>query len=134
MIEPVVAVITNQVDALQKKGIIALALGIVAGNKKSANYRRVFCELLNEPVVAFCTPEYLFGTPNTAGYLGTAGQFNTLLLKKEALSVVTINEAHKIFDRMPSYRPAFDEMKQLQKLSCPIVAMSATLATEQIRT
>ena len=73
--------------------------------------------------MAFCTPEYLFGTPSTAGYLGTTGQFNTLLLKKERLSVVTIDEAHKIFDWMPSYHLAFDEMKQLQKLSCPIIAI-----------
>ena len=33
VIEPVVAVITNQVDALQKKGIIVLALGRAAGTK-----------------------------------------------------------------------------------------------------
>jgi len=35
-------------------------------------------------------------------------------------------------DRLPSYCPAFDEMKQLQKLSCPIIAMSAILTAEQI--
>ena len=34
VIEPVVAVIVNQVDALQKKGINALALGRAAGSKK----------------------------------------------------------------------------------------------------
>jgi len=129
VVEPVVAVITNQVDALQKKGITALALGNAAGKKKSANYRHIFQQPLNksEPVVAFCTPEYLFGTPSTGGFLGTVGQFNTFLSNKECFSVVTIDEAHKIFDRLPSYRPAFDKMKQLQNLLCPIIAMSATL-------
>lgn len=42
VIEPVVAIINNQVEALQKKGIDPVALGWVAGNKKSANYRLVF--------------------------------------------------------------------------------------------
>ena len=32
VVQPVVAVITNQVDALQKKGIDAVALGNAAGN------------------------------------------------------------------------------------------------------
>jgi len=134
VVEPVVAVITNQVDALLKKGITALALGNAAGKQKAANYRRIFQQPLNksEPVVAFCTPEYLFGTPSSGGFLGTVGQFNTFLSKKEYFSVVTIDEAHKIFDRLPSYRPAFDKLRQLQKLLCPIIAMSATLTADQI--
>ena len=37
-IEPMVAVINNQVEALQQKGIDAVALRWAAGNKKSANY------------------------------------------------------------------------------------------------
>ena len=37
VVEPVVAVIINQVEALQKKGIKALALGRAAGSKKSLN-------------------------------------------------------------------------------------------------
>ncbi|MCY3928217.1 MAG: helicase-related protein [Acidobacteria bacterium] len=48
------------------------------------------------------------------------------------VSMIAIDEAHKIFDRMPTYRPAFDEMQQLKELSCPIVAMSATLTSSQI--
>ena len=80
----------------------------------------------------FCTPEYLFGTPSTSGCIGTAGQFNLLLEKKEYISVVTIDEAHKIFDRLPSYRPAFDDLRKLQQLSCPIIAMSATLTGNQV--
>ena len=51
------------------------------------------------------------------------------------VSVIVIDEAHKIFDRMPTYhldQPAFDEMHQLKELSCPIVAMSATLTSLQI--
>ena len=33
VIEPVVAIITNQVEALQKKGVDAIALGRAAGTK-----------------------------------------------------------------------------------------------------
>jgi len=47
--------------------------------------------------------------------------------------MVTIDEAHKVFDCMPSYRPAFDDMKQLKELDCPILAMSATLTDTQIQ-
>ena len=48
--------------------------------------------------------------------------------------MVIIDEAHKIFERMPSYRPAFNDIKQLHELSCPIVAMSATLTSVQVDT
>ena len=41
--------------------------------------------------------------------------------------MVAIDEAHKIFDHMPSYHPAYDDMKQLRELQCLIPAMSATL-------
>ena len=88
VIEPVVAVIVNQVDALQKKGVNALALGRAAGGKKSFNYRHVFQSTHDKPVVAFCTPEYLFGTPSTGSCLGTVGQFSTLLTKKDCISAL----------------------------------------------
>jgi len=55
-----------------------------------------------------------------------------LLEKKECIGVVTIDEAHKIFDRLPKYRPAFNDMRKLQQLSCPIIAMSATLTGGQV--
>ena len=42
VIEPVVAVIVNKVEALQSKGIDAATLGKAAGTSKSANFRRVF--------------------------------------------------------------------------------------------
>ena len=77
-------------------------------------------------------PEYLFGTPATSTFVGTKGQFSTVLSKKERFCLITIDEAHKIFDRMYSYRPAFNDMKQLKNLSCPIIAMSATLTGCQI--
>ena len=131
VIEPVVAIINNQVEALQNKGIDAVALGRAAGNKKSSNYRRVF-QSSNVPNLAFCTPEYLFGTPANATFSGSCGQFHSLLAIQNNVSMVTIDEAHKIFDRMPSYRPAFDDMRQLHELSCPIVVMSATLTSLQV--
>ena len=128
-----VAIINNQVEALKNKGIDAVALGRAAGNKKSSNYRRVF-QSSNLPDLAFCTPEYLFGTPTNATFSGSCGQFYSLLAIQDNVSLVAIDEAHKIFDHMPSYRPAFDDMKQLCELSCPIVAMSATLTSVQVDT
>ena len=126
VIELVVAVIINQVNTLQRKGIKALVLGRAAGSKKSLNYHTVFQSTHDEPMVVFCAPEYLFGTPFTGGCIGNAGQFS-FLVEKEHISVVTIDEAHKIFDRLPSYRPALDDLRKLQQLTCPIIAMSATL-------
>jgi len=133
VIEPAVAIITNQVDLLQRKGIDAIILGPPAGSsRKSANFRRMF-KSTDLPAIAFCTPEYLFGTESCGNYGGSAAQFSTLLKKKDILSMVAIDEAHKIFDRPPSYRPAFDSMDQLRKLQCPIVAMSATLSSDDIQ-
>ena len=133
VIEPVVAVITNQVESLKNKGIDAVALGRAANSKKSVNFRRVFQSTSDLPIIAFCTPEYLFGTPSSLSYSGTSGQFHLLLNIKDILSTVTIDEAHKIFDRMPDYRPAFDAMQQLEELGCPILAMSATLTDAHVQ-
>jgi len=134
VIEPVVAVILNQIESLQRKGINVVALGAAAGSstKKSNNYRQVFHTPRDEPLIAFCTPEYLFGKSSNSGSLGTVGQFNMLLAKKDRFGVITIDEAHKIFDRLPSYRPAFNDLKKLKGVSCPIVAMSVTLTSDQI--
>ena len=54
-------------------------------------------------------------------------------LNLQRFCLITIDEAHKIFDRMYSYRPAFNDMKQLKNLSCPIIAMFATLTGCQIK-
>jgi len=134
VIEPAVAIIINQVETLCCKGIDAIALGNAAGNKtaRSLNYRRLFKECSDLPQMVFCTPEYLFGTHSTDTHPGTSGMFHLFLGKSEIFCMVTIDEAHKIFDRMPDYRPTIDGMKQLKKLMCPIVAMSATLTEKQI--
>jgi len=131
VIEPVVAVILNQVSALQHKGVDAIALGPAAGSKRSANFRRVF-QSSDLPSILFSTPEYLFGIPSSESYSGTSGQFHRFLNNKDVFCVVAIDEAHKMFDRMPDYRPCFDAMKQLKELGCPIIAMSATLTDKQI--
>ena len=36
------------------------------------------------------------------------------------------------YTRFLSFRPAFDSLKQLRQLLCPLLAMSATLTNEQI--
>ena len=58
--------------------------------------------------------------------------FHIFVDNSEMFCMVTIDEAHKVFDRMPDYRSTFDSMKRLKELSCPIVAMSATLTDKQI--
>ena len=132
VIEPVVAIITNQVLSLRAKGIDAVALGRAAGINKLPNFRRVFKSSDDVPALAFCTPEYLFGTPPDGSYSGSVGQFDVLKSCKN-VNLVVIDEAHKIFDRMPSFRPAFDSLKKLQQLSCTLGAMSATLTSKQIK-
>jgi len=65
IIEPITAVITDQVKSLCSKGIDAVALGNSAGSRplKAANFRKVFksTDSNDIPGIAFCTPEYLFG-------------------------------------------------------------------------
>jgi len=120
-VEPALAVITNQVDSLQKKGIDVIALGNAArSGRKSANFRRVF-DSTDTPGIAFCTPEYLFGSDSSDNHSGTPGLFSTVLEKKERFSMVAIDEAHKIFNRTSNFCTAFNSMKQLQ---CPMVAIS----------
>ena len=126
------AIITNQVDALARKGVDAVALGKIAGNDKSKNFHRVFHSTTNIPRLAYCTPEYLFGKPPKGGLSGSSGQFSRLLARSDYISLIAIDEAHKIFDRMPDYRPAFDALKRFREMPCPIIAMSATLNSHQV--
>jgi len=136
IIEPVTAVITDQVKSLQSKGIDAVALGSSAANRtvRSANFKGVFksTDSNDIPSVAFCTPEYLFGSAAEGKYQATVGLFTTLVNRQDYLYAVVMDEAHKIFDRVNKYRPAFNGMKQLQTLSCKLLAMSATLTSEQV--
>ena len=132
VIEPVVAVITDQVRSLKNMGLDAVALGRAAGNNKLTNFRRVFVDASNAPLLAFCTPEYLFGTPASDNFQATFGQFSTLKDKQGTFSLIVLDEAHKIFDRMPSFHPAFDSLRKLQEIDCSLLAMSATLTNEQI--
>ena len=78
VIEPVVAVITNQIQNLKSKGIDAFALGRAAGKSKLSNFRKVFKSSSDIPIIAFCIPKYLFGTPANGPYQATVGQFNAL--------------------------------------------------------
>lgn len=133
VVEPVVAVITNQIQSLKSKGIDAFALGRAAGKSKLANFRKVFKSSSDLPIIAFCTPEYLFGTPANGQYQATAGQFSALRDRIDDVHLIVLDEAHKIFDRMPSYQPAFDSMKRFKQIPCKLLAMSATLTTDQIQ-
>jgi len=133
VIEQLVTIINNQVEALQRKGIDAVALGGAAGNMRSKNYHRVFKDSAsNIPKLAFYTPEYLFGNPTTNASSGSAGQFHLLKTIYVSVSMITIDEPHTIFGQMPDYRMAFDDMQQLKEMPCPIVCMSATLTESQI--
>ena len=87
VIEPVIAIISDQINSLTSKGIDAVALGRAAGKKTKENFRRVFSSSDNVPQLAFCTPEYLFGTPASGSYLPTTGQFDSLK-KSQNLNLV----------------------------------------------
>ena len=50
-----------------------------------------------------------------------------LLAKKDCIGVITIDKAHKFFDSLPSYHPAFNDRKEISYRS-----MSATLTKDQI--
>jgi len=105
-----IAVITNQ----NLKGIEAFALGSAAGKMNQLmNSCKVLKNLCDSeaPIIAFCTPEYLFGSPEYGRYKATIGQFDALKNKANEMNLVILDEALKIFDRLPSYRPAFDGIK-----------------------
>ena len=64
--------------------------------------------------------------------LYTAGQFVVLKDKQGTFSLMVLDEAHKIFDCVPSFHPAFDDLRKLQGIDCRLLAMSATLTNQQI--
>ena len=102
VIEPMIAVITNQIQNL---GIDAFALGSAAGKNSQMNFRKVLrnpCDS-ERPLIAFCTPEYLFGTPANGRCQATIGQFSALKDKVDDLHLIVLDEAHKSLDRLPSY-------------------------------
>ena len=53
VIEPIVAVITDQVQSLKNKGLDVVALGRAAGADKLTNFRRVFVDSSNLPLLVF---------------------------------------------------------------------------------
>jgi len=57
---------------------------------------------------SFLYSEYLFGSSSNGTYSGTSGPFHLLRQKQDIINMVTIDEAHKIFDCLPDYQP---EMK-----------------------
>ena len=66
------------------------------------NFQRVFVDASNGPLLAFCTPEYLFGTPASDNFQATAGQFAMLKDRQDIFNLMVIDEAHKIFDHIAS--------------------------------
>ena len=112
--EPVVAVIVNQVDALQKKELMHLHWGELQVVRNHLIIIKCYSQHIDEPVAAYCTPEKLFGTPYTGNCLGTVGQFGTLPAKKDCIGAIAIDEACKMFDRLSSYRPTFHDLKTLK--------------------
>jgi len=53
--------------------------------------------------------------------------------KANDVHLIVLDEAHKILDRLPSYRPAFDGIKRIKQLECKLLAMSATLTQDQVQ-
>jgi len=86
------------------------------------------------PQIAFCTPEYLFGIEANGSFPATVDQFSALKEREEVINLVVEDEAQKIFDRMPSFRPSFDWLRKLKELECSLLVMSAALTNEQIIT
>ena len=91
VIEPSVALIQEQIENLHEKGIDAIALGSPAGQAvRSFNYKRLL-QQDDLPVIAYCTPEYLFGKNGCLRFLEETFQ--------SSLAMVVIDEAHKVIDR-----------------------------------
>ena len=95
-------------------------------------FHKVFKSSSDLHIIAFCAPEYLFWTPANGQYQATVGQFDVLRDQMDDVHLIVLDEAHKIFDRMPLYQPAFDNMKRFKQMPCKLLAMSATLTTDQI--
>jgi len=96
VIEPVVAIISDQLNTLTCKGIDAVVLSPAAGKKGIENF------------IEFSKVLKMFPYLHSVHLNGTSGN-----------------------DRMPSFRSAFDELKRLKELNCPILAMSATVTSRQ---
>ena len=135
IIEPIVAIITDQVRSLRQLGLDVVVLERAAGySDKAKNYKRVLGNSSEVPQIAFCIPGYLFGTEANGSFPASVSQFSTLKEREKVINLVVVDEAHKIFDRMPSFRPSFDRLRELKELECSLLVMSATLTNEQIIT
>ena len=60
IIEPVVTIMSDQLNTFTCTGIDAVALGPVAGKRGKGNFYRAFKSFDNVPLLAFCSPEYLY--------------------------------------------------------------------------
>jgi len=76
-----------------------LHLAILQEKNRLMNFRKVLRKLCDRemPIIAFCTHEYLFGSPENGCYQATIGQFYALKRKADELNLIVIDKSTQDF-------------------------------------
>ena len=120
VVSPLIALMKNQVDFLQEKGIKAAFLNSTLSRKQVEEIKQdILSEKLN---ILYIAPETLNKKDMIA------------FLKQVTLSFIAIDEAHCISDWGHDFRPEYRKLKQtIEKFGAlPIIALTAT-ATPQVQ-
>lgn len=121
VVSPLIALMKDQVDALEANGIPA---GFINSSQTNADLSAVVRQLRpGEIKLLYVAPERAV-EPRFADFLSTLN-----------VSLVAIDEAHCVSEWGHEFRPAYRELRNLRR-SCPdapVIALTAT-ATRQVRT
>ena len=120
VVSPLIALMKDQVDALQAAGVAATCLNSsVAGGESRSRFRNLHS---GETKLLYVAPERLM----LAGFLEDLRTWN--------VSLLAIDEAHCISEWGHDFRPEYRQISQLRGLfpNVPFMALTAT-ATERVR-
>lgn len=120
VVSPLIALMKDQVDALQANGISA---EFINSSQLAAKIEEIKNRVLNKEIkILYLAPERF----SSSGFLD--------FLKKLEISLIAIDEAHCISEWGHDFRPDYRNLSILKKLfvSVPVIALTAT-ATEKVR-
>ena len=120
VVSPLIALMKDQVDALEANGIPA---GFINSAQTSAEFSNVVRRVrAGEIKLLYVAPERVV-EPRFAGFLATLD-----------VSLIAIDEAHCVSEWGHEFRPAYRELRDLRRArpGAPVIALTAT-ATQQVR-
>jgi len=125
---PTISLAESQGEAFEKIKVSSTFLNGPAAQKKLQLFFSPEYSKALQPKIFIMTPETLFGTASTQGLLDQLKNLG------EQIRFIAIDEVHLVLE-WANFRNSFNEVQHLKSIfQCPILALTATLKPESVRT